>query len=238
MGESLFLDPIRKWFASRGSKGNQGSDQLPSGDLTLEQQLAQLRGLHTAGTTVEVSENRIPNDSNIAGTGNAAFEPGPVCEQCGKTCESGSNFCPYCSAPIPQGVGRARADITGAASLDSTCSQCGQSCADGYELCPACSKLNSQAPQAENISDPIIRRVSVGNDDEDEQQASVRSVSLEEADQDEDESTNVSMASSLKNIFAGESLVNPDTVAFLERFGTIETEDLLKQLRDLHRSLR
>jgi hypothetical protein len=57
-------------------------------------------------------------------------------------------------------------------------------------------------------------------------------------DLDDDESTNVAMADSLRGIFSGRSIINPDTVAFLERHGTVGTQELLDELKSLHRGLR
>ena len=55
MAESLFIEPIRRWFASRAA--NKRDDKaLPFTTLTPEQQLAQLRGLPVAASASAAAE--------------------------------------------------------------------------------------------------------------------------------------------------------------------------------------
>mgnify|MGYP007088482485 FL=1 len=89
-----------------------------------------------------------------------------------------------------------------------------------------------------------MRRVSIGDgdsessDDSETSTTVVQRVSSTEEPSDDSESPNVNMAESLRSIFSGKTSINPDTVAFLERYGTVGTQELLDELRSLHRMVR
>ncbi len=91
---------------------------------------------------------------------------------------------------------------------------------------------------------PVIKRVSIGDgdsessDNADTSSTVVQRTSLIGEPSDDSESPNVNMAESLRSIFSGKTSINPDTVAFLERYGTVGTQELLDELRSLHRMVR
>ena len=103
-----------------------------------------------------------------------------------------------------------------------------------------------QPASSEEESKPVIQRISLGATDEgslnDEQPIRlverVAPTLPQLSDDDADESTNVGMAGSLRGIFTNKSAINPDTVAFLERHGTVGTQELLDELISMHRALR
>ena len=244
MAESLFLEPIRRWFASRAA--NKRDDKvLPLTTLTPEQQLAQLRGL-----PVEVPGH---TDTTSTGPGGGQLSPGlplaptienaVACRQCGQECAPDAVFCPFCATVLVPPM-TASANTPGFQVPGARCSQCGQECPEGYDLCANCTRLNPQ-PELEGESTPAIKRVSIGNggseasigDQQPSASAQVQPVNPN-SDDDGEESPNVNMAESLRNIFSGQSVINPDTVAFLERYGTTGTNELLDELRSLHRALR
>jgi hypothetical protein len=234
MGESIFLQPIKRWLSSR--KSNKGADSaLLGSSLTPEEQYAQLMGnagnppaQMVAGLSAPVATAMAPNIS----TG-----PSTVCGQCGQSISQDAKFCPYCSNQIAQ------------------------------VAAPAAVPIEPQAVQPiqpttlEDIPKPVMQRISIGatgegspNDEPtvqvvesslaDEQPIqAVERVSpalpdLSDDDDDDDESTNVAMAGSLRGIFTNKTAINPDTVAFLERHGTVGTQELLDELISLHRALR
>jgi hypothetical protein len=232
MGDSIFLQPIKRWLSSR--KGSKGSDSaLLGSSLTPEEQYAQLMGnagnppaRMVAGLSAPVPTAMAPNIST---------EPSTVCGQCGQSILQDAKFCPYCSNQIAQ------------------------------VAAPAAVPIEPQAVQPiqpaslEDIPKPVMQRISIGaagegspNDEQtvqvvesspaDEQpiQAVERvSPALPDlSDDDDNESTNVAMASSLRGIFTNKTAINPDTVAFLERHGTVGTQELLDELISLHRALR
>jgi hypothetical protein len=244
MAESIFLEPIRKWFASRSAK-KQIDEVLPLTTLTPEQQFAHLRGL-----PVEV-----PGHTDTRSTGPGEGQPSPglplaptidnavACRQCRQGCAPDAVFCPFCATVLVPPMAAA-ANTPGFQVPSARCAQCGQECPEGYDLCANCTTLNPQ-PELEDESTPTIKRVSIGNGGSEtspeDQQPSV-SVQVQpvnpDSDDDGEESPNVTMAESLRNIFSGQSAINPDTVAFLERYGTTGTNELLDELRSLHRALR
>ena len=244
MAESLFIEPIRRWFASRAAK-KRIDEVLPLTTLTPEQQFAQLRGLpvevpgHTDNTSTGQAEGYLNPGLPLAPT----IDNAVACRQCGQGCAPDAVFCPFCATVLAPPMA-ASANTAGFQVPGAKCAQCGQECPDGYDLCANCTRLNPQ-PELEDESTPTIKRVSIGNggletSTEDQQPADsvqVRPVNPDVGDHDE-ESSNVNMAESLRNIFSGQSVINPDTVAFLERYGTTGTNELLDELRSLHRALR
>ena len=242
MGESIFIEPIRRWFASR-SATNQVEDASPQATLTPEQQLAQLRGL-----PVEVPGQAAAAMNGPVNPGTplpTAIDNAVPCRQCGQGCAPDAKFCPFCaSVLVPPMSAYAAPSTPTFPGSGARCAQCGRDCPDGYDLCADCTRLNPQAA-LEDESSVEVQRISAGNgaseiSSEDQQPSSsvqVRSVNSASDDED-DESPNVTMADSLRNIFSGQSVINQDTVAFLERYGTVGTNELLDELRSLHKALR
>ena len=232
MGDSIFIQPIKRWLSSR--KSSKGADNaLLGSSLTPEEQYAQLMGNTgnppaqiVAGLSAPVPTAMAPNIST---------EPSTVCGQCGQSILQDAKFCPYCANQIAQ------------------------------VAAPAAVPIEPQAVppiQPESLGDipkPAMQRISIGATGEgspnDEQTVQViESSPVDEqpiqavervspaipdlSDDDDDESTNVAMASSLRGIFTNKTAINPDTVAFLERHGTVGTQELLDELISLHRALR
>ena len=245
MAESLFIEPIRRWLSSRSGKNKADPTQSVE-TLTPEQQFAQLRGL-----PVEVPEQPVavtPANGDVSpGLGVpqppmvAMVENPVICQQCSQMCAQDARFCPNCSIPLnPQPV--LPTNTYNSQPSMGQCVQCGQACPEGYELCASCTQSNQPLP--EETGAPLIKRVSIGegntesSDDSQGSEAVVQMRSLTTETDDTSESTNVTMAESLRNIFSGQTSINPDTVAFLERYGTVGTQELLDELRSLHRILR
>jgi len=244
MAESLFLEPIRKWLASRAAK-KQDDEILPLTTLTPEQQLAQLRGLpaeipgHTDTTSTGLGEGQLSPGLALAST----IENAVACRQCGQGCAPDAAFCPFCATVLAPPIA-ASANAPGFQVSGARCARCGQECPEGYDLCANCTRLNPQ-PELEDESTPVIRRVSIetgGAETSTEDQQPSASVKIQPVNPDSDnydeESPNVAMADSLRSIFSGQSVINPETVEFLERYGTTGTNELLDELRSLHRALR
>jgi len=171
------------------------------------------------------------------------IENAVACRQCGQECAPDAVFCPFCATILVPPMA-ASANAPGFQVPGSRCTQCGQECPEGYDLCANCTRLNPQ-PELEDGSTPVIKRVSIGSGGSEtstEDQQPSASVQVQpvnpNADDHDEESPNVAMAESLRNIFSGQSVINPDTVAFLERYGTTGTNELLDELRSLHRALR
>lgn len=232
MGDSIFLQPIKRWLSSR--KSSKGADSaLLGSSLTPEEQYAQLMG--NAGNPPAQMAAGLSAPVPTAMAPNISTEPSTVCGQCGQSILQDAKFCPYCANQIAQ------------------------------VAAPAAVPIEPQAVQPiqpeslQDIPKPAMQRISIGatgegspNDDQtvqvvesspaDEQpiQAVERvSPALPDlSDDDDDESTNVAMASSLRGIFTNKTAINPDTVAFLERHGTVGTQELLDELISLHRALR
>ena len=105
--------------------------------------------------------------------------------------------------------------------------------------------VTQQPDIGEGDSRPVVQRVpgSATNEDlsvEDQTLPVVERVPEPISDApalEDDESTNVAMADSLRGIFSGRSAINPDTVAFLDRHGTVGTQELLDELKSLQRGL-
>ena len=127
---------------------------------------------------------------------------------------------------------------------ETQCVRCGQVCPEGYELCANCTRSEQQSLDEPNGAPPVMKRVSIGDgdsessDDSETSATVVQRVSSTEEPSDDSESPNVNMAESLRSIFSGKTSINPDTVAFLERYGTVGTQELLDELRSLHRMVR
>ena len=157
------------------------------------------------------------------------------CGRCGQSISQEARFCPYCSNQIDQVVAPTSAPIEQRSAQPI------------------------QPASSEEESKPVIQRISLGATDEgslnDEQPIRLVESALQDeqpiqvvervaptlpqlSDDDADESTNVGMAGSLRGIFTNKSAINPDTVAFLERHGTVGTQELLDELISMHRALR
>ena len=245
MGDSIFIQPIKRWLSSRrGSKGPDSSTSLTS--LTPEEQFAQLMGSSSnpAGQMVAGSDSPVLTQA-------APSIPEQQSMSCGSCGQSISqilqNSAPTAAPCIPE-------------QEHMSCGRCGQSISQEARFCPYCSNQIDQvvAPieqrsaqpiqpaSSEEESKPVIQRISLGATDEgslnDEQpiQAVERVAPTlpQLSDDDADESTNVGMAGSLRGIFTNKSAINPDTVAFLERHGTVGTQELLDELISMHRALR
>jgi len=232
MGDSIFLQPIKRWLSSR--KSSKGADSaLLGSSLTPEEQYAQLMGnagnppaQMVAGLSAPVPTAMAPNIST---------EPSTVCGQCGQSILQDAKFCPYCANQIAQ------------------------------VAAPAAVPIEPQAVQPiqpeslQDIPKPAMQRISIGATGEgspnDEQTVQVVESSPDGeqpiqavervspalpdlSDNDDNESTNIAMAGSLRGIFTNKTAINPDTVAFLERHGTVGTQELLDELISLHRALR
>jgi len=232
MGDSIFLQPIKRWLSSR--KSSSGDDSAIVGSsLTPEEQYAQLMGnagnppaQMVAGLSAPVATAMAPNIST---------EPSTACGQCGQSISQDAKFCPYCSNQIAQVAALAAVRI------------------EPQAVQPI------QPASLEDIPKPVMQRISIGATGEgspdEEQTVQVVESSLADeqpiqavervspalpdlSDDDDDESTNVAMAGSLRGIFTNKTAINPDTVAFLERHGTVGTQELLDELISLHRALR
>ena len=232
MGDSIFLQPIQRWLSSR--KSSKGADNaLLGSSLTPEEQYAQLMG-NTGNPPAQIVDG-LSAPVPTAMAPNISTEPSTVCGQCGQSILQDAKFCPYCANQIAQ------------------------------VAAPAAVPIEPQAVppiQPESLGDipkPAMQRISIGATGEgspnDEQTVQViESSPVDEqpiqavervspaipdlSDDDDDESTNVAMASSLRGIFTNKTAINPDTVAFLERHGTVGTQELLDELISLHRALR
>ena len=260
MGDSIFIQPIKRWLSSRrGSKGPDSSTSLTS--LTPEEQFAQLMGSSSnpAGQMVAGSDSPVLTQAAPS----IPEQQSMSCGSCGQSISQEARFCPYCSNQILQNSAPTAApDIPEQDHM--SCGRCGQSISQEARFCPYCSNQIDQvvaptsAPieqrsaqpiqpaSSEEESKPVIQRISLGATDEgslnDEQpiQAVERVAPTlpQLSDDDVDESTNVGMAGSLRGIFTNKSAINPDTVAFLERHGTVGTQELLDELISMHRALR
>ena len=168
-----------------------------------------------------------------------------ACRECGQGCAPDAVFCPFCATVLvpPPPVGMQAANNTPPLEISGLkCARCGEECPEGYELCANCTRLDLQ-PELGDESNPVMKRVSIGNGDsgtsgEDQEQPAIHVQQVDSDSNTDGESPNVTMAESLRSIFSGQSVINQDTVAFLERHGTIGTDELLAELRSLHRALR
>jgi hypothetical protein len=219
MGDSVFIQPIKRWLSSR--KNSKGADSAPfESSLTPEEQYAQLMGgtynppgQISAGLSAPVLTEVTPNIS---------AQPSMVCGQCGQSIAQDAKFCPYCSNQITQVAAPIAEPI------------------EPHAVQPI------QQASLEVEPKPVMQRVSIASTDESspdvEQSAEVvervAPTPPELPDNDTDESTNIEMAGSLRGIFTSKTAINPDTVAFLERHGTVGTQELLDELMSLHRALK
>ena len=232
MGDSIFIQPIKRWLSSR--KSSKGAyNTLLGSSLTPEEQYAQLMG--NAGSPTAQMGSGLSAPVLTAMTPNISTEPSMVCGQGGQSITQDAKICPYC----------ANQAVQTAAPL-----------AAPTEI-PAVQSV--QPASLEDESKPVIQRISIGATDEgppnDEQTVQVVESSSDDeqtvqvvervsptlpelSDDDSDESPNVAMAGSLRGIFTNKTAINPDTVAFLERHGTVGTQELLDELISLHRLLR
>ena len=219
MGDSIFIQPIKRWLSSkRGRKGSDSSTSVTS--LTPEEQFAQLMGSSSnpAGQMVAGSDSPVLTQAAPS----IPEQQSMSCGSCGQSISQEARFCPYCSNQIDQVVAPTSAPIEQRSAQPI------------------------QPASSEEESKPVIQRISLGATDEgslnDEQpiQAVERVAPTlpQLSDDDVDESTNVGMAGSLRGIFTNKSAINPDTVAFLERHGTVGTQELLDELISMHRALR
>ena len=232
MGESIFIDPIKRWFSSRSNNKNVAST-APGAGLTPEQQFAQMRGMlgnapapSGDGSAVRGAINPPPNSS---------LEGSLTCVHCGQPIAEAAKFCPYCANPVTPVA------IPTSAPMEPNVAQVTAPTAP-----PISANVTQLSDMGEEDSKPLVQRVSGAATSqnlagEDQPLPGVERV-LEPIpgapDLDDDESTNVAMADSLRGIFSGRSTINPDTVAFLERHGTVGTQELLDELKSLHRGLR
>ncbi len=233
MGDSIFIQPIKRWLSSR--KSSKDAESTPAGSfLTPEEQYAQLMG-NAAGSPPAQMGAGLSAPALTAMTPNISTEPSIVCGQCGQSISEDAKFCPYCSNKIAQTAAPTAMPIEP----------------------PAVQPI--QTAPLEEERKPVMQRISIESTDEgsphDEQTVQVVGIPSEDeqpiqivervspeipelSDDDADESTNVAMAGSLRGIFTNKTAINPDTVAFLERHGTVGTQELLDELISLHRALR
>ena len=232
MGDSIFIQPIKRWPSSkRGRKGSDSSTSVTS--LTPEEQFAQLMGSSSNPAGQMVAGSDYPVLTQAAPS--IPEQQSMSCGSCGQSISQEARFCPYCSNQIDQVVAPTSAPIEQRSAQPI------------------------QPASSEEESKPVIQRISLGATDEgslnDEQPIRLVESALQDeqpiqvvervaptlpqlSDDDVDESTNVGMAGSLRGIFTNKSAINPDTVAFLERHGTVGTQELLDELISMHRALR
>ena len=244
MGESLFIEPIRRWLSSRSRK-NSTTEAESIVELTPEQQFARLRGLpidapEPSVTAAPATSDALPDRGQPQ---NPAQGNPIICQQCGQACAQDAKFCPICAIPL----GTQPSIPTSSHIMlesETQCIRCGQACPEGYELCASCTRSEQQSLDETDGALPVIKRVSIGDgdsessDDSETSATVVQRVSSTWEPSDDSESPNVNMAESLRSIFSGKTSINPDTVAFLERYGTVGTQELLDELRSLHRMVR
>ena len=236
MGDSIFIQPIKRWLSSR--KSSKGADNtLLGSSLTPEEQFAQLMG--NAGSPLAQIGAGSTAPVLTGMPSNISTESSRVCVQCGQSISQEAKFCPYCANQVVQTAAPIAAPLAAPTEI------------------PAVQSV--QPVSLEDESKPVIQRISIGATDEgpvnDEQTVQAVEISLDDeqpiqvvervsptlpelSDDDSDESPNVAMAGSLRGIFTNKTAINPDTVAFLERHGTVGTQELLDELISLHRSLR
>ena len=231
MGESIFIDPIKRWFSSRSNNKNVAAT-APGAALTPEQQFAQMRGM--LGNAPAPSGGGPAVGGVMNPPTNASLQGSPTCAHCSQPIAEAAKFCPYCANPVTPVA------VPTIAPTEPNVAQVAASTAP-----PMSSNVTQVSDIGEGDSKPLVQRVSgvatnVSLADEDQPIPVVERVlePISDApDLEDDESTNVAMADSLRGIFSGRSTINPDTVAFLDRHGTVGTQELLDELKSLHRGL-
>ena len=232
MGESIFIDPIKRWFSSRNNKNVTSTPQGAA--LTPEQQFAQMRGM--LGNAPAPSDAGSGASGAVTAPPNAALQGSKICDHCSQPISEAAKFCPYCANPVTQ---------VAMPAVVPTEPNVAQVTAPTAVSVPP--NVTQQPDIGEGDSRPVVQRVSgsATNEDlsvEDQTLPVVERVPEPISDApapalEDDESTNVAMADSLRGIFSGRSAINPDTVAFLDRHGTVGTQELLDELKSLQRGL-
>ena len=233
MGDSIFIQPIKRWLSSRKSNKEDDNTLLGS-SLTPEEQYAQLMG--NAGRPTAQMGAGLSAPVLTAMTPNISTEPSMVCGQCGQSISQDAKFCPYCANQVAQTAAPLAVPIPAPTEIPAV-----QPTSLEDESKPAIQRISIGAIDEGSPNDEQpVQAVEISSDDEQPIQVVERvSPTLPElSDDDSDESPNVAMAGSLRVIFTNKTAINPDTVAFLERHGTVGTQELLDELISLHRSLR
>ena len=231
MGESIFIDPIKRWFSSRSNNKNVAAT-APGAALTPEQQFAQMRGM--LGNAPAPSDAGSGASGAVTAPPNAALQGSKMCDHCSQPIAEVAKFCPYCANPVTQ---------VAMPAVVPTEPNVAQVTAPTAVSVPP--NVTQQPDIGEGDSRPVVQRVSGSATNEDlyvEEQPLPVVERVPEPISDapaleDDESTNVAMADSLRGIFSGRSAINPDTVAFLDRHGTVGTQELLAELKSLQRGL-
>lgn len=232
MGESIFLDPIKRWFSSRSNNKNVAATGAGAA-LTPEQQFAQMRGMLGNAPAPSGDGPAVGGVMNLPP--NASLQGSPTCAHCSQPIAGAAKFCPYCANPVAQVA------VPTIAPTEPNVAQVTAPTAP-----PMSTNVTQLSDMGEEDSKPLVQRVSgaatnenlAGGDQPFPVVERVLEPLSDAPDLDDDESTNVAMADSLRGIFSGRSIINPDTVAFLERHGTVGTQELLDELKSLHRGLR
>ena len=136
MGDSIFIQPIKRWLSSR--KSNKEDDNaLLGSSLTPEEQYAQLMG--NAGSPTAQMGAGLSAPVLTAMTPNISTEPSKVCVQCGESISQEAKFCPYCANQVVQTAAPIAAPLAGPTEI------------------PAVQSV--QPVSLEDASKPVIQRI-------------------------------------------------------------------------------
>jgi len=230
MADSLFLEPMKRWFQNKLNRQPSGREaDLTVGGIDSSDQLRNILAEHrAAGTSPAVG--LAPSQAFTTDPGGSNTQ---VCPQCDESYDAGSQFCAKCGCglslidpslpPVESssdgGVTRVRLENTaGGPSPDGAITQVRLGGAPEGQIEGGVNVSNVTGEQ---------RHVPDGTDESNSEEAVTEAGGLlapEPVD---------SMTSNLRSLFTRTSVVNQETKDLLERYGTVDIRVLVAELDDL-----
>jgi len=212
MADSIFLDPLKRWFQNRLTRQpvQSSADAAVVGEDASDQLRSILAAQRADGTSPV--ENSAPSQVMTTDSGDGKVL---VCPQCHESYEANSQFCSKCGcglSPIDRSLPPIQASSDGIITRVRL---------DGSP--------EGQTGRVENVtSDNGEQRLNFGeshdSDSEEDVSESDNLVSPEAVD---------SMTSNLRSLFSRSSVLNQETKDLLERYGKVDVHLLIDELNDL-----
>ena len=212
MADSIFLEPVKRWFQNRLTR-----QPAPSGDdaaVAGEDTSAQLRSILAAQRADGPLPVENPALSQVMATDSGGINV-LVCPQCHESYEANSQFCSKCGcglSPIDRSLPPIQASSDGIITRVRL---------DGSP--------EGQSGGVENVTNDIgEQRINLveshDSDSEEDVSEADNLVSPESVD---------SMTSNLRSLFTRSSVLNQETKDLLERYGKVDVHLLIDELNDL-----
>jgi hypothetical protein len=212
MADSIFLEPVKRWFQNRLTRQPaQSGDDAAVGGEDASDQLRSILAAQRGDGTSPVEKPALSQVMTTDSSGINVLE----CPQCHESYEANSQFCSKCGcglSPIDRSLPPIQASSEGIITRVRL---------DGSP--------EGQTGRVENVtSDSGEQQLNFGeshdSDSEEDVSEADNLVSPESVD---------SMTSNLRSLFTRTSVLNQETKDLLERYGTVDVHLLIDELNDL-----